>query len=208
MKLCRDNGTPTFAVSPEQFRTVAKLSRASGLAAIVRKQMFRLRDYTPPDDARLIGLSRVLSPGNIGSLIRTATAFGVSGCILIGQSIDPTDPGIVRASMGAFFKQRFLRCSWPEFVEWKQQFEMIVVGACPTGEPIHAKSEWQQRSVLMLGEERKGLSSRQKGRCDRLVRIPMVDGSDSLNLAAAGSILLYEMMVRQRISTSRHYDPE
>jgi len=190
-------------VSPEQFRSIATMKRASGLSAIVRQQTGRLSSFVPLATDCLVGLSRIQSAGNLGALVRTAAAFRAKGFVLIGQSIDPTDPFIVRASMGAFFRQHFLRCTWPEFAAWKQQHRTSVVGACPSGERIRSDTEWARPTVLMLGDERKGLSSRQRKHCDRLVRIPMADDSDSLNLAVAGSILLYDMMANRRMFAKR-----
>jgi TrmH family RNA methyltransferase len=166
------------------------------VAAILRQHtLVDLRDITPGDKPCWIVLSQVRTPGNFGTLLRTAAAIGAAGFILVGNTIDPFDPAVVRASMGAFFGQTLVRVGKVEELrQWTQRHHLLVVGASPDGTLAYNQIQYTRPTVLMLGEERRGLTTEQRAICQQLVRIPMVDGTDSLNLGVAGSLLMYEVL--------------
>lgn len=196
-------GTPVADISADQFRSISSLPRASGIAAIVVQRKVRLEDCIVSPTDCFVALSRIRASGNFGSLIRTAAAVRASGFVLIGHSTDPFAPATIRASMGSVFRQKFFRCSWQEFALWKQACSVSCTGASPSGNLVYPHVEWTQPTVLMLGEERQGLSSRQKKYCDQFVRLPMADETDSLNIAVAGGILLYNIFADRCLKSSR-----
>jgi TrmH family RNA methyltransferase len=112
---------------------------------------------------------------------------------LIGDKIDPFDPGVVRASMGALFKQKIIRTNFRELQLWIKSHNLQVVGASPNGQVDYDKASYGSGTILMLGNERSGLTPNEQALCQQLVRIPMASGMDSLNVAVAGSLLLYEV---------------
>jgi TrmH family RNA methyltransferase len=138
-------------------------------------------------------LEAIRSVGNLGSLIRTSEAVGGAGFILIGTRIDPYDPVVVRASMGVLFRQRFIRTSYRSLGRWFRRHGCRVIGASPDGPADLHRFDHPRPTILVLGEERQGLTAVQRDLCSCLVRIPMVGVADSLNLAVAGSLLLYEV---------------
>lgn len=197
-RLLRED-VPIAYVGPTAFRRIARLPRASGVAAIIEKRTVPL-DHVFAQEKRsgfALALTRIRSGGNLGTLVRTAAATGCAGLIVIGNELDPFDPDTVRASMGATFRIPVVRTSWSEFVVWRQQVTCQVVGAHPDVGSDYDSVIYAKPSILMLGEERKGLSSRQKQACDQLVRIPMVSGTDSLNVSVAGSLIMYQMRSRR-----------
>jgi TrmH family RNA methyltransferase len=133
------------------------------------------------------------SGGNLGSLIRTSEAIGGAGFILVGPGIDPFDPAVVRASMGAMYRQAFIRTNAPSLRNWIRRHRCRVVGASPDGPAEFHRFDYPRPTILVLGEERPGLSPFLRDLCSDRVRIPMVGAADSLNLAVAGSLLLYEV---------------
>ncbi len=133
------------------------------------------------------------SAGNLGSLIRTSEAVGGAGFIFLGDRIDLFDPHVVRASMSSLLKQRVVRTHHQELHHWIQQHSLQVIGASPDGDLDLHQSSYISPVLLLLGEERKGLTQNQRELCDRLIRIPMVGEADSLNLAVAGSLMMYEV---------------
>jgi len=185
-------GVPYARVSPEQFRSVSRTERASGVGAILRQRVLRLDDITPRRADCWTALSQIRSPGNLGTLIRTSAATGGAGFILLGYSIDPFDPLVVRATMGALFRQSFVRASAGQLGRWARNHKLQVIGASPDGEQEYDQVGYVRPAVLVLGNERSGLTSEQRAICRHIVRIPMVEGTDSLNVAVAGSLLLYE----------------
>lgn len=186
-------GVPFAAVSPEQFRQMSTAERAAGVAAILRQHIRDLHQVTPGPHSCWVALSHVRSAGNLGSLLRTSAAVGGAGLILLGAGVDPFDPGTVRGSMGALFRQALVRADAEQFRAWVWHHHLQVIGASPDGAVEYDRMRYTRPTVLMLGEERAGLSDDQRSLCEHIVRIPMVDHTDSLNLAVAGSLLLYEI---------------
>ncbi len=189
----RRAGVPFAAVTPRQFRRIARLRRASGIAAIIRQHWSELGRASPTRGLCWVALESVRSPGNLGSLIRTSEAVGGAGFILLDPAVDPFDPSVVRASMGSLFGQAFVRCTPSGLADWSTRNGMSVVGATPDGTHCLHQMRVPRRPVLMLGEERRGLTPRQRALCHDLVRIPMCGPTDSLNLGVAGGLLLYEV---------------
>jgi TrmH family RNA methyltransferase len=94
--------------------------------------------------------------------------------------------------MGAFFRQTLARASLEQFRRWVQANRLQVIGASPDGAVDYDQVRYTRPAVLVLGQERSGLAPELRPLCQQIVRIPMVAGADSLNLAVAGSLLLYE----------------
>jgi len=189
---CR-SGTPTLHVSPETFRQISTTHRASGVGAIVSQRWSPLHGSSPRAGLCWVVLEEVRSEGNFGSLIRTSEAIGGAGFILVGPRIDPFDPAVVRSSMGALFRQTFIRTNSPSLRNWLRRHRCRVIGASPDGSAEIHRFDYPRPTILVLGEERQGLSPFLRDLCSDLVRIPMVGAADSLNLAVAGSLLLYEV---------------
>ena len=185
---------PFARVSPEQFRTVSRTERASGVGAVLRQNVHNLAHVAPGDAPCWVVLSQVRAPGNFGTLVRTSAAIGAAGFILLGGSIDPFESVVVRASMGALFRQTFVRASLEDLRQWLNQYQLLVVGASPDGTVPYDQVRYTRPTVLVLGEERSGLSQDQRALCRQIVRIPMVAGADSLNLGVAGSLLMYAVL--------------
>ena len=194
-KLRRD-GTKTIKLTPEEFRKISCTKKASGIAAIVHQRWTRLHQISPQSELCWTALEKVRSPGNFGTLIRTSEAIAGGGFILIGKSIDPYDPNVIRSSMGSFFYQKLIRTNYNSLCHWIKGHNCTVVGASPEGKVDFHRFQYPAKTILFLGEERKGLSQRQQNLCQHLIRIPMVGQADSLNLAVAGSLLLYEIHKR------------
>jgi RNA methyltransferase, TrmH family len=130
-----------------------------------------------------LGLWHVGDPGNVGTLVRTADALGPAFVALSPGCADPTSPKALRASMGAVFRVpvgRFDDAPRP----W--------IGLVPRGGVPLGDVELGERATFVLGAEREGLPEEVRGSCDALASVPLADGADSLNVAAAGAIALYE----------------
>jgi TrmH family RNA methyltransferase len=189
----RRRGIPTIGLSPEQFRKVSRTKRASGVSAIVRQRWARIHGVRPKSGLCWIVLGQVRSLGNFGTLIRTSEAVGGAGFILLENSVDLYSPVALRASMGALFRQQFVRTSTRSLRHWIRRHRLHVIGASPDGAVDFHQLSFPRSALLFLGEERMGLTYEQREMCHQLVRIPMVGAADSLNLGVAGSLLMYEV---------------
>jgi RNA methyltransferase, TrmH family len=196
-------GVPFARVSPEEFRSISRAERASGIAAILHQHIQAVEEIQPDQFSCWTVLSHVQSLGNFGTLLRTSAASGATGFILLGPQIDPYEPVVVRATMGALFKQTLVRTNVERFRHWIQTHHLAVIGASPDGMVAYDQVRYARPTVLLLGNERSGLTDEQRSLCRRIVRIPMVGGTDSLNLSVAGSLLLYAVFR----STARGADP-
>ncbi len=205
-RLVRDRcrtGTPALHVSPEVFRQVSATPRASGVGAVVSQRWSPLHHASPRAGLCWVVLEAVRSEGNLGSLIRTSEAIGGAGFILVGPRIDPFAPAVVRASMGAMFRQTLVRTNDRSLRNWVRRHRSRVIGASPDGSVDLHRFHYPRPTILVLGEERRGLTPLQRELCTDLVRIPMVGASDSLNLAVAGSLLLYEVYRSRSVRLGR-----
>lgn len=189
----RRAGVPALEVTPEVFRGVAQAEEPQGIAVVVRQRWEPLAQVDGADGLCWIALSAVQSPGNLGTILRTSDAVGGAGAILVGGAVDPYDPAAVRATMGAIFAQRFARASLGEFAAWKRRRGCYLVGTSPGGSVDYRAVRYRAPLVVFMGWERRGLSREDQALCDAIVRIPMVGSSDSLNLAVATGVMLYEV---------------
>ena len=148
-------------------------------------------------------LDRPASPGNVGSIIRSADAFGASGVIVTGHATDIYDPRAVRASTGSLFALPVVRCpSHRELAAWvaaqrARGCPIMVAGTDERGDRDVFDVDFTQPTVLLVGNEAAGLSSGWQELCDTMVSIPMAGAASSLNAAAAAAAVLYEI-ARQR----------
>ncbi|MES2793824.1 MAG: RNA methyltransferase [Planctomycetota bacterium] len=192
-------GVRRVRVSPEEFRSISIDNRASGIGAIARQRWISLENPPPLRQLCWLVIENLRSPGNLGTILRTAEATGVSGIIFVGSTCDPYDPATVRASMGGIFHLPLIRTTHDELQQWVLQHGVQVVGLAPEAEPLWAQSDLAPRVALAIGEERRGLSDRLRAICNTFVRLPMVGQADSLNVGVATGIMLYELVRRNQL---------
>ncbi len=144
-----------------------------------------------------VALEGVRDPGNLGTILRTADAVDAAGVILIGQTCDPFSVEAVRASMGSIFAMPFARVTWDDLLAWKAARGLALIGTSLKGKLPHDAFDAERPVIVMMGNEQSGLSPEQEHACDALVRIPMRGRADSLNLAAATAVMLYDVWRRR-----------
>jgi TrmH family RNA methyltransferase len=193
----RRSGMPVVKVTPEQFRSVSTSARASGIGAIVRQHWTELALADPHRGLCWIALSRLRSPGNLGTIVRTAEAAGVAGLVLLGDAIDPFDPAVVRASMGGLFGLQLVRTTLDAFREWSFRRSCRVVGTSPSAPLPYTLGPTRPPLILLFGEERSGLAPPELALCTHRVRIPIFGRADSLNVGVAAGVVLYELLRRR-----------
>jgi len=189
----RRRGVPVIEVTREVFQSISGKDGPQGLGAVIRQR------WDAPDTAgqatirRWVALSAVQDPGNLGAILRTSDAVGFAGVLLIGPTTDAYDPTCVRASMGAIFSQRLVRMTLDEFATWKRRYGYTLVGTSGAAPTNYRTVAYREPVVVYMGSEREGLSAKEQALCDVMVSIPMVGRSDSLNLAVATGVMLYEV---------------
>jgi RNA methyltransferase, TrmH family len=191
-------GIPLITVSGEVFRGISTKEGPQGIAALVHQDWLHLSQVSTNDQSNWVALDSVADPGNLGTIMRTNEAVGGKGIMLLDHSTDPYDPTAIRASMGAVFSQKIVRASFDEFLHWKQGHPAALIGTSDRGAVDYQSITYPRPTILLMGSERQGLPEQHLSLCDQIVRIPMVGRSDSLNLAVAAAIILYEIFNQQR----------
>ncbi len=191
-------GVPCLEVSADVFRSLSTKDGPQGLGAVVHQRWEQLAQAQAHEGLCWVALDAAQDPGNIGTILRTSDAVGCAGILLLGQCADPYDPGALRASMGAVFSQRLIKASFAEFTQWKSKHALLVIGTSDSAPVEYRQATYQRPLVLLMGSEREGLSPEQQAVCDTMVNIPMVGRSDSLNLAVATGVVLYEIFHQHR----------
>jgi TrmH family RNA methyltransferase len=194
----RAAGVDVMEVSADVFRNFSHKEGPVGLAAIVRQRWTRLDDVSLKTGDLWVALDSVADPGNLGTILRTNDAVGGKGVILLDQSTDPYDTTSARASTGALFSQRLVRTTFAEFAAWKRSVDVPLIGTSGAAQVDYHQTRYPDPMILISGSERMGLQEHHIQLCDGLVSIPMVGRSDSLNLAVATAVVLYEIFNQRR----------
>lgn len=194
----RQRGRPIIEVSGDVFASLSAKDGPQGLGAVVRQHWSALEEIDPAAGLCWVALDAVQDPGNLGAILRSGDAVGCAGVILLGACTDPFDPATARASMGALFAQRLVAAGWDEFADWKRRRGVTVAGLAGAAADDYQAASYPAPLCLLMGSEREGLAPEHQALCDLVVSIPMVGRSDSLNLAAATSVALYEVFNQRR----------
>lgn len=145
-----------------------------------------------------VALDRVRDPGNLGTIIRTADAAGIAGVALVGPSCDPFAVETVRATMGSIFHVPLVRAAPAEFLARIKAAGGRLVGTHLAGTVDFRAADYTPPAIVLMGNEQQGLTDDLATACDQLVRIPMAGRADSLNLAVATGLVIYEAL-RERL---------
>jgi RNA methyltransferase, TrmH family len=192
-------GVRVARLSDELFSRIADRDGPTGLAAIVRGCTKKLGDLAVRADSVFVALHEIANPGNLGTIIRTADAAGAAGVILVGQCADSFDPAAVKASMGALFSMPVAaEPSDDAFLAWCRRHEVAIAATSAAGAGTLWETEIPRPLAILLGSEGPGLPERLLAAGDVRLRIPMTGTAESLNLAVATGILLYETWRRFR----------
>lgn len=153
----------------------------------------------------VVAFDRPSSPGNLGTLVRSADAFGADAVIVTGHAADPFDPLCVRASTGSLFAMPvFTAADADEVVAFRdrQTMQMQIVGTDEDGAVTIADHDLRGGTILVIGNETRGMSAAWRAACDTTVRIPIGGAASSLGAPSAGAVCLYEI-TRQRTESAR-----
>ncbi len=197
---CRASGTVVFECDSDVFLKMAYRDRPEGLLAIADQISLKLQDLRFGNNPLLLIAEHIEKPGNLGTILRSADAAGVDAVIVCDRCTDINNPNTVRASIGALFAMPVVDAASEEAVKWLVENGIQVVAATPHSERDYTEADYTGGTAILVGAEQYGLSDHWMNSADHLVRIPMLGQCDSLNVAAAATILLYEA-VRQRRSS-------
>jgi TrmH family RNA methyltransferase len=187
-----DGGT-AIETSPDLLSGITGKDNPQAVAAAYAPRPLALADLTP--GPRTLIAERLRDPGNLGTLLRACDATATTALVLVDDSTDPTSLEAVRASMGAVFTVPCVAATTAELLAWKTQHNAILTGAAldPRAQDYRTAA-YAPPALLLVGNEAQGLPDALKAACDQLVMMPMRGRADSLNVAMAGTLLLYEAL--------------
>ncbi len=182
-------------IVPEKILTAITRRDNPQAAVGVFEQRFEALDTIRPSRGDVyVALDRVRDPGNLGTIMRTVDAVGARGVILVGDCTDPFSMETVRATMGSIFAVPLYRASEEEFIAWTKSWPGMIAGTHLEGSVDYRTPDYDAGPVLLtMGNEQQGLTAALADACTVLVRIPQAGRADSLNLAVATGVTLYEV---------------
>jgi TrmH family RNA methyltransferase len=186
-------------VEDAELEKLADTRQPQGIIAVVRAPRWAVKDIKVKMGPVLV-LDGVQDPGNTGAILRTALGLGAAGIIALPGTVEVTNPKVLRGSMGAVFRLPWVTLTVEELLSWAKAQKISLLTAAVDGEPIHSVNVTLPVAI-MLGNEGAGLSP-SLGKTGRPVSIPIHQGIESLNVAVAAAILLYEV-TRVRSTTDR-----
>lgn len=186
-------------VADSVFDSMAETVTPQGVLAIVRMPEYRLSDMVA-EAGTLVLLENLRDPGNLGTILRTAEAAGVSGVILSKESVDVYNPKVIRSTMGAVYRVPFLYAD--DFMgllhELKEE-NVRLLAAHLKGTKTFDKADYSGKVGILIGNEANGLSEEAANLAQEKVLIPMAGNVESLNAAVAAALLMYEAFRNQKL---------
>lgn len=189
---------PVYRLTEDVFDSVCTLKTKQGTAALIRLIP------RPASGPRLVALDHIQDPGNTGTIIRTADAAGMDGVILTSDSSDPYSQKALRASMGSIFHIGIsIVDDLPSALSTLRGQGYSVICSALGGDPFYSRRDIGSSFVLVIGNEGNGISAPVRKEATHILALPMPGNAESLNAAAAASIMMYDLAVRPR-----NYVPE
>ncbi len=187
------------AVTASVWEKLAFGSRRDGIVAIAKPPNKQLADIRVHNSALIVVLDALEKPGNVGAIVRSADAAGADGVVVVESGTDIYNPNTIRASVGTVFRLPVVAASGMEAIGWLCEHEMAIYLARVGAGTRYTKPDYRQRCAIVMGGEATGLDNKWNQPRFHAIHLPMHGAADSLNVAVATAVLLYEV-VRQRIS--------
>jgi RNA methyltransferase, TrmH family len=186
-------GGTVISVSEAVLQKIARRDNPQTVIGVIEQRLMPLAAIKPDSGAVWVALDNIRDPGNLGTIVRTADAVGAAGVILVGDTVDPFSVEAVRATMGSIFNLPLARARRDEFLTFRGRWPGSVVGTHLAASVDYRKATYRRPTLLLMGGEQAGLAPELAAACDTLVKIPMAGKADSLNLAVATGVMLFEI---------------
>lgn len=191
------SGARLFELSKPVFAKIAYRDRPEGLLAIIDQWETTLSDLTLGSPPFLLVVESIEKPGNLGTILRSADAAGVDAVIVCDPVTDLFNPNVIRSSTGVLFAVDVAVASSTTVLGWLRERNIRVAATTPHTGSLYTEADLTGPLAIVMGSEQHGLSGTWLNACDQPIRIPMAGQADSLNVAMATLVTLFEA-VRQR----------
>ena len=182
---------------------LAQISKRDNPQTVLGAYKQRLAALEEINGDPIVALEGVRDPGNLGTILRTADSVGAGGVVLLGESCDPFSVEAVRASMGSLFAVKLARASFDELMSYKRVRGVHMMGLSLKGAAQDGDAPPPAKVIVLMGNEQSGLPAHMEDACDTLVKLPMRGRADSLNLAVATAVVLYDLWRRRGYDGAR-----
>lgn len=197
LNLWSNSGVKVTRLAPHLLEKVTYRDRPEGLLAVAKMRKHPLSTLPVVENGLYLVAETIEKPGNLGSMLRSADAAGADGLIICRKGTDIYNPNVIRASTGALFSVPLAEADNDEAMAWLKQHGIRTLAATPHTDKCYTDVDMTQSTAIVVGAEQTGLTDFWMNDADMKVVIPMLGKIDSLNVAAATTILLYEA-ARQR----------
>lgn len=192
-------GVSLYAVTAKVFQKIGYGQTAEGMVGLAPQPRFALADLPQPPQPLYLVVEGIEKPGNLGAILRSADAAGLTGLIICDARTDPYNPNVIRASRGAIFTVAVAWAAVDLVKQWLAQPDLQIFAATPArASQVYTQVDFRPPTALVLGAENAGLT--QAWSTYPLIHIPMVGQVDSLNVAQTASILMFEARRQRAIS--------
>jgi TrmH family RNA methyltransferase len=192
MESAASRGIEVLRVSEAEFESAADTEQPQGVLAIAAQPERTLASLKLGASPRVLVLDGIQDPGNVGTLLRTASALGVIASVVLPGTVDPWNAKVVRSAVGLQFTQPPVMCTTDELRAFLSAEAIRLVGAEAEGQSLSSFTV-PSRLALAVGNEGQGLSAELRSACDAFVSIAMSPGAESLNVAVAAGILMHAL---------------
>ena len=193
----RLSGAELVEVNERVFEKIAYRDNPDGWLAVFRLPRRELSSLKPGSNPLIVVVEAIEKPGNLGAILRTADAAGVTALISCDPVTDLGNPNVVRSSKGAVFCVPVAEASTTETIQWLREHGLTTVAAIPQAKRLYTDVDMRIPVALVLGAEKPGLSRAWLDQADISVQIPMAGRVNSLNVSIAAALMIYEA-VKQR----------
>ena len=185
-----EEGKDYEIVSDEIFKSLSDTVTPQGILGIVKQPTYELKDVL---GGKILVLDDIQDPGNLGTMIRTSEAAGVSGVIMSAGCADIFNPKVIRSTMGSIFRVPFMKADLLKAIEELKKEGYTVYGAALDGAVFYNEIKYGEKSAVVIGNEGNGISAKVLDAVDQKIKIPMAGKVESLNAAISAAVILYHL---------------
>ena len=197
LDLLASTSAEILPVAPAVFAKLAFGERAEGVLGVAKTPEARLERLNPPANALVAVVEGIEKPGNLGAVLRSADAAGMSAVVAAGHGVDLYNPNVIRASLGTIFTLPVAAATAEETLQWLAERNFRIFAARVDATQLYTDVSYMGAAAIVLGSEAEGLSKIWSRASVTPIKLPMRGVADSLNISAAAAILFYEAL-RQR----------
>ena len=199
----KQQGAQLCACTEPVFSKLSYRDLPDGLLAIAPKVSHKLIDIKPLHNSIILVAESIEKPGNLGTMMRSADAAGAHVVIVCDGCTDINNPNVVRSSVGTLFSLPIIDASTEDVLKWLKKHNITTIAASPNAELVYTDCDFTGKIAFVVGAEQYGLSEPWYRAAHYIVKIPMIGQVDSLNVANAATLLLYEAVRQKTNRTGR-----